>query len=217
MQPILDLELISHYCDYMNSDGTVKREPFLAEYLFGPGDAATGTRALPIDPATAIPGRRAPVYLANQFAQVIRGLMAEALEPYGLTQQQWGVMVAIAREPGTDQRRVAERRNIDVNSASRLIDELEVLKLVRRVPSPTDRRANQLLLTRAGARLQKMVQGPAIAAQDRALACLNRREKTLLCELLTRVVEANQAYARPGVGRRKPVRKASEEESSSLA
>jgi MarR family transcriptional regulator, temperature-dependent positive regulator of motility len=74
-----------------------------------------------------------------------------------------------------------------------------------------------LLLTRAGARLQKMVQGPAIAAQDRALACLNRREKTLLCELLTRVVEANQAYARPGVGRRKPVRKASEEESSSLA
>jgi hypothetical protein len=38
-----------------------------------------------------------------------------------------------------------------------------------------------------------------------------------LCELMTRVVGANQAYARPGVGRRKPVRKASEEESSSLA
>ena len=195
----------------MNSDRNVKIEPFLAEYLFGPG------RALPIDGATAIPGRRAPVFLANQFAQVIRGLMAEALEPFGLTQQQWGVIVAIVREPGTDQRRVAERRNIDVNSASRLIDELEVLKLVRRVPSLTDRRANQLQLTRAGARLQKMVRGPAIAAQDRALACLNRREKMLLCELLTRVVEANQAYARPGVGRRKPVRKASEESSSSLA
>jgi MarR family transcriptional regulator, temperature-dependent positive regulator of motility len=200
----------------MNSDQNMKSEPFLAEYLFGPGDAATGKRALP-DPAAAIPGRRAPVYLANQFAQAIRGLMAEALEPHGLTHQQWGVMVAIAREPGTDQRRVAERRNIDVNSASRLIDELEVLKLVRRVPSPSDRRANQLLFTRAGARLHQMVRGPAIAAQDRALACLNRHEKTLLCELLTRVVEANQAYARPGVGRRKPVRKASKEEASSLA
>jgi DNA-binding MarR family transcriptional regulator len=200
----------------MNSDQNVKSEPFLAEYLFGPGYAATGKRALP-DPAAAIPGRRAPVYLAAQFAQAMRGLMAEALEPHGLTQQQWGVMVAIAREPGTDQRRVAERRNIDVNSASRLIDELEILKLVRRVPSPTDRRANQLLFTRAGARLHQMVRGPANAAQDRALACLNRREKTLLCELLTRVVEANQAYARPGVGRRKPVRKASKEEASSLA
>ena len=195
----------------MNSDRNTKIEPFLAEYLFGPG------RALPIDGATAIPGRRAPVYLANQFALLMRGLMAEALEPYGLTHQQWGVMVAIVREPGTDQRRVAERRNIDVNTASRLIDELEALKLVRRVPSPTDRRANQLLLTRGGARLQKMVQGPAVSAQDRALACLNRREKTLLCELLTRVVEANRAYAVPGVGRRKPVRKASEQPSPALA
>jgi DNA-binding MarR family transcriptional regulator len=195
----------------------MKNEPFLAEYLYGPGDAATGTRALPIDGATAIPGRRAPVYLARRFDQLMRGLMSEALEPYGLTQQQWSVIVAIVREPGTDQRRVAERQNIDVNTASRLIDELEALKLLRRLPSPTDRRANQLLLTPAGARLQKKVQGPSISAQDRALACLNRREKTLLCELLTRVVEANRAYARPGVGRRKPVRKASEEPSSALA
>jgi DNA-binding MarR family transcriptional regulator len=186
----------------------------LEEYLFGPGDGAAGTRALPIDGATAIPGRRAPVFLATQFALVIRGLMVEALEPYGLTPQQWGVMIAIVREPGTDQRRVAERRNIDVNSASRLIDELEALKLVRRVPSPTDRRANKLLLTRAGARLLRMAGPCTTAAQDRALACLNRREKTLLCELLTRVVEANRTYARPGVGRRKPVRKASEQPSS---
>lgn len=198
----------------MNSERNAKIEPFLAEYLFGPGEGAPGARALPRDGATAIPGRRAPVYLANQFALAIRGLMAEALEPYGLTPQQWGVMIAIVREPGTDQRRVAERRNIDVNSASRLIDELEALKLVRRVPSPIDRRANQLLLTRAGARLHRMAGPYTIAAQDRALACLDRREKTLLCELLTRVVEANQAYARPGVGRRKPVRKASEQPSS---
>ena len=64
-------------------------------------------------------------------------LMTDALEPYGLTPSQWGVMVAIIREPGTDQRRVAERQGIDANSASRLIDELEQLGLVRRVASPT--------------------------------------------------------------------------------
>ena len=188
--------------------------PFVREYLYGP--AAIGASGKSTELA-AIPGRRAPAYLAGRFANVVRGLMAEALDPYGVTQQQWGVMVAIVREPGCDQRGIAERQNIDVNSASRLIDELEALKLVRRMPSTTDRRANQLLLTRAGARLQKKVQGPSIAAQDRALACLNRREKALLCELLTRVVEANQAYARPGVGRRKLVRKVSQETSSSLA
>jgi hypothetical protein len=43
---------------------------------------------------------------------------------------------------------------------------------VRRVPSPTDRRANQLQLTASGARLWAKVQSPAIAAQDRALATL---------------------------------------------
>lgn len=184
--------------------------PFLAEYLYGAG------RSLPVDGKTAIPGRRAPVYLSNRFAQVIRGLMTEVLEPRGLTTQMWSVMVAIIREPGTDQRRVAERQSIDVNSASRLIDELEAMKLVRRLPSPTDRRANQLQLTTAGARLQAKLQGPVIAAQDRALACLDRHEKTTLLDLLTRVVEANQEHARPGNGRRKPVRKAAAETLSAL-
>ena len=181
---------------------------FLAVYLYGAADGAKGGRPLPVDGATAIPGRRAPAYLANRFAQLMRGLMTEVLELHGLTLQQWGVMVAIVREPGTDQRRVAERQSIDVNSASRVIDELEALKLARRLPSPIDRRANQLQLTAAGARLQSKLQGPAIAAQDRALACLDFHEKTTLLDLLTRVVEANSEYARPGNGRRKPVRKA---------
>jgi DNA-binding MarR family transcriptional regulator len=185
--------------------------PFLAEYLFGAG------QTLPIEGASAIPGRRAPAYLANRFAQVIRGLMTEVLEPRGLTQQQWGVIVAIAREPGTDQRRVAERQSIDVNSASRLIDELEAMKVVRRLPSPIDRRANQLQLTASGARLWAKVRGPAIAAQDRALACLERHEKTALLDLLTRVVEANREYARPGHGRRKPVRQRAAQASSAVA
>jgi DNA-binding MarR family transcriptional regulator len=185
--------------------------PFLAEYLFGAG------RTLPIDGATAIPGRRAPSYLARRFTQLIGGLMTEVLEPRGLTQQQWSVIVAIVREPGTDQRRVAQRQSIDVNSASRVIDELEAMKLVRRVPSPTDRRANQLQLTASGARLWAKVQSPAIAAQDRALACLAKHEKTALLDLLTRVVEANQEYARPGHGRRKPVRQGAARAPSVLA
>lgn len=135
-------------------------------------------------------------------------LMTEALAPHGLTSPQWGVMVAIVREPGTDQRQVAQRQGIDINSASRLIDELEHLGLVRRVASPTDRRSYQLQLTAAGRRLRAKAVVPVVAAQDSALACLDKTEKTSLLNLLTRVVEANQAHARPGVGRRKPVRKA---------
>ena len=48
-----------------------------------------------------------------------------------------------------------------------------------------------------------------IAAQDQIMRTLFKSERDTLLELLTRVVEANQAYARPGNGRRAPNRKAS--------
>jgi len=180
---------------------------FLKNYLYGPTAMDFGARRLESAEQPAIPGRRAPAYLANRFSQVMRGLMAQVLEPHGLTGQQWGVMVAIVREPGTDQRRVAERQSIDANSASRLIDELEDLGLVRRVASRADRRANSLELTPAGRRMRAKLLGPVIAAQDRALACLERTEKATLLDLLTRVVEANKDHARPGAGRRKLAKK----------
>lgn len=183
-------------------------DSFLLRYLFGPVVAGNGVLLADASPAPAIPGRRAPAHLANRFSQIIRGLMTEVLEPHGLTQQQWGVMVAIVREPGTDQRRVAERQGIDANSASRLVDELEALTLVRRVASPADRRSNQLELTSAGQHLRAELVGAVIASQERALACLDDDEKETLLNLLTRVVEANKAFARPGVGRRKPRRRA---------
>ena len=180
---------------------------FLLNYLYGPAAAVNGWRSAATAELPAIPGRRAPAHLAKRFSQVIVGLMTDALEPYGLTPSQWGVMVAIIREPGTDQRRVAERQGIDSNSASRLIDELEQLGLVRRVASTTDRRSNQLELTAAGRRLRAKAAVPLIAAQDSALACLDETEKSTLLNLLTRVVDANKVHARPGIGRRKPVRR----------
>jgi MarR family transcriptional regulator, temperature-dependent positive regulator of motility len=182
-------------------------DSFLLNYLYGPSAATNGWQSADTAKLPAIPGRRAPSHLAKRFSQIMVSVMTDALEPHGLTPAQWSVMVAIVREPGTDQRRVAERQGIDANSASRLIDELEQLRLVRRVASPTDRRSNQLELTAAGRRLRAKAAGPAIAAQDAALACLDDAEKTTLLDLLTRVVEANVAHARPGVGRRKPVRR----------
>jgi len=182
-------------------------EPFLKGYLYGAAAAASGNRSPGSPEPPAIPNRRAPAHLAKRFAQIIQGLMVEVLEPHGLTSQQWGVMVAIVREPGCDQRGVAQRQSIDVNSVSRVVDELEALGLVQRVASPTDRRANGLQLTPAGVRMRAKLQGPVIAAQDRALDCLEQTEKRTLLDLLTRVVEANKGYARPGVGRRKPVKK----------
>lgn len=192
-------------------------DSFLLNYLYGPAADVNGWRSANTAELPAIPGRRTPGYLAKRYSQIMVSLMTDALSPFGLTPSQWGVMVAIIREPGTDQRRVAERQSIDANSASRLIDELEQLNLVRRVASPTDRRGNQLELTAAGRRLRAKAVVPVLAAQDHALACLDDTEKTTLMNLLTRVVEANQAHARPGVGRRKPVRRSAPTQPAHIA
>lgn len=214
----LDSPSYANYSQHNVSDySAMSADSFLLRYLYGPAVAAKGARSIGTSATPAIVGRRALAYLSSRLAQIVRSLLTEVLEPHGLTGQHWGVMVAIVREPGTDQRRVAERQGIDANSASRYIDELEHLGLVRRVPSSVDRRSNQLELTAAGKRLRGKLLGPVIAAQDRALACLNEEEKATLVNLLSRVVETNRALAQPGVGRRKPARRAASAQSTQSA
>lgn len=178
--------------------------PFLETYLYEPlssGTKPAGMLGVPI------PERRAPAYLAGQLRQILLGLMTEALEPAGLTSAQWGVIVALAKEPGIDQRRLCERRSIDPNSASRLVDELEALGLARRAPSAEDRRSNVLQLTAPGRQKYLRSRPAVLAAQDRALEPLNVAEKRQFLDLLTRVVKGCQSYAKPGNGRRRPVRR----------
>ncbi len=182
--------------------------PFLETYLYlRPGRRKTGIGNTPA--AELVPsGRRAPAYLARQFHQILLGLLHEVLEPEGLTPAQWGGIVALSREPGVDQRGLCRRRSIDANSATRLIDELEALGIARRQVSRDDRRSNALYLTDRGQQLFLRLRPAVLAAQDRALAPLKQAEKRTFLELLERVVEGSQSYARPGNGRRRPVRKA---------
>lgn len=174
---------------------------FLETYLFASaGDEPTGGRRQRND-------RRAPVYLARQFHQILVGVLTEALQPAGVTPPQWGVIAAVAKEPGIDQRRLCERRSIDPNTASRLVDELEALGWVKRHPSLDDRRSNALHLTAVGRRKHLRLQPATLAAQDRTLNPLADAEKRVLLDLLTRVVVGNESYARPGHGRRRPARR----------
>jgi hypothetical protein len=43
-----------------------------------------------------------------------------------------------------------------------------------------------------------------VASQQRILEPLTRQEAQIFLELLRRLVEAHEAYARPGTGRRRP-------------
>jgi MarR family transcriptional regulator, temperature-dependent positive regulator of motility len=150
---------------------------------------------------------RVPAHLARRFHQVCVGAVAEAIEPAGITPGEYAVLVAIVDLPGLDQHQLAVSLGIDPVSAGQRIDQLEAMGLVDRRVHPSDRRARVLNASRRGAGLRRRLKPLALAAQERIMGPLTGAERQLFLNFLTRIVEGNASYARPGNGRRRPRRK----------
>jgi DNA-binding MarR family transcriptional regulator len=165
-------------------------------------------RTRTIEEATVLPSHRLPAHLARRFNQICLGVTAEILGQCDLTPMLFGVIAAIAEEPGRGQRQLATRMGVDAATFGQMIEFLERKRLIERQIDPDDRRARQLFVTRKGAELRNRLRPSLIAAQERLLAPLSKTERSALMDMLVRVIEANDAYARPGNGRRKPRRAA---------
>lgn len=71
-----------------------------------------------------------------------------------ITIEQWSVLYHLWKTDGISQQKLCNASFRDKPSITRLVDNLEKLKLVRRVSSQTDRRQNLIMLTDAARRLQ---------------------------------------------------------------
>jgi MarR family transcriptional regulator, temperature-dependent positive regulator of motility len=163
-------------------------------------DSATS----PAGTATAPAVHRVAAHLARRFHQVCLGVLSEVTEPEGLTPLEFAALASIDEAPGIDQRRLATRLAIDAVSAGQIVSALERNGLVERRVDPADRRARRLTLTRRGVRVRAHLRPLLLAAHDRILAPVSLRERAMLVDLLARVIEGNEPYARPGNGRRRP-------------
>ncbi len=164
----------------------------------------------PTPPTSAVPPavvqqlyRRHIGHLARRFDQVCHGLITEAVAADGLTRLQFATLTVIADMPGTDQRRLAHALGVVPVNAGQMVSELEAMGLIDRRTNGADRRARELRLTGRGQRVMKRVLPRNLAACERILAGLKPKERETLMDLLVRVIEWNEAYARPGLGRRK--------------
>ena len=153
------------------------------------------------------PLHRVPAHLARRFNQICVGIGDEVTRPFDLSPIEFAVIAAIIDDPGLDQRRLAARLAIDTVSTSKLLDRLERLRLVRRKVSLHDRRSKVLSLTPRGMEIRLKIGTGFKAAHAKIMAPLSPDEQTQFVELLVRLVEGNEAYARPGNGRRKPARR----------
>lgn len=154
---------------------------------------------------------RVAAHLARRFHQVCLGALSDITAPAALTPLEFGALASIEEMPGLDQRRLAERLAIDKVSAGQLVASLERHGWVERIVDSADRRCRRLTLTRAGSKLRRRLLPMMAEAQEQILAPLSSGEREQLIEMLTRVVEANEPYAKPGNGRRAPTKRASTE------
>jgi DNA-binding MarR family transcriptional regulator len=157
------------------------------------GDAAASTRT--------------PVALARRLYQIALGVLAEVHADTDLRPLEFGVMIHLHDAPGIDQNTLAERMALDRTSISAMVYRLEQLGFIDRSVNGADRRARVLRLSQAGEALHDRRRSRTLEAQHRILSVLKPAERRALIDMLVRVIEANQAYVRPGAGRRKPVRK----------
>jgi DNA-binding MarR family transcriptional regulator len=156
---------------------------------------------------TIVP-HRVPFPLARRFHQICVTVMAETLAGEELRAPlRYAALACIADFPSIDQRRLALLAGIDRSNIGQIVDELEASGLVERRINGADRRARELFATPSGRQLRDHLRAKMLTAQARVLAPLKPKERVLLIDLLTRVVEANDQHARPGAGRRPPRKK----------
>jgi DNA-binding MarR family transcriptional regulator len=117
---------------------------------------------------------------------LVRRRLADAIEPHGLTTQQFNVLRILrgAGKPGLPTLDVAERMVEQTPGITRLLDRLEAKALVRRQRCPKDRRQHLCWITSSGRALVDRLDAPTLAAIEQCLEQLARGERTTLIRLL---------------------------------
>jgi DNA-binding MarR family transcriptional regulator len=147
-----------------------------------------------------------PTAIARRFHQICVAKTSEVVSEAGLTPLQYGVLVHLSKltgKPGIDQNSLADRLNVDRNTASLVVEELVKVGLVERQVNGADRRARILSLTPKGEKLYGRLRPIHLATDDSILEPISPRERKLLISLLIRVIEGNLAQEDRGSGGRK--------------
>lgn len=120
--------------------------------------------------------RRAQLAVFADFSAAQRGTVAGP--------GQYSVLAVIERNPGLSQSQLGAALGIKRANLVAVIDEFERRDLVRRVPSPTDRRSNRLELTAAGRRVLRKASRYLEAHEARIIALLGLEGRDALLEQL---------------------------------
>jgi DNA-binding MarR family transcriptional regulator len=106
-----------------------------------------------------------------------------------ITIEQWSVLYHLWKEDGLSQQQLCDATFRDKPSITRLVDNLEKVKLVRRVPSKDDRRINMIYLTTEAQQLQEHTMELANQTLNEALEGVTNGQIEIAKEVLHTVYE----------------------------
>jgi DNA-binding MarR family transcriptional regulator len=168
--------------------------------------AGAKRRAAPSQPKAPPPWHSVPTAIARRFHQICAAKTTEVVSQSDITPLQYGVLIHLSAKTGTpeiEQNVLAERLNVDRNTASVLVEQLVKKGLVERTLNGADRRVRLLSLTAKGQKLFAQLSPAHALANQRILAPLAAHESKILIDLLIRVIEANLNSEMQGSRRRK--------------
>ena len=148
----------------------------------------TGDEVLALD---ALPG-----HYIRRLQQIAVAIFLEETDEFSITPVQYAALNKVSVSPGIDQRSLATAIGFDTSTIGGVIDRLEARELVKRKPSPTDKRQRLLSLTLKGKKLLAQVEPLVARAQDRMLAPLPKNERALFMKMLRQLVLTNNTHSR---------------------
>ncbi|TBR18374.1 MAG: MarR family transcriptional regulator [Chitinophagaceae bacterium] len=107
-----------------------------------------------------------------------------------LTIEQWSVLYHLWKDDGKSQQELCNATFRDKPSITRLVDNLEKLNLVKRVPSENDGRINKITLTKQAQKLQEQTMLLAEETLNESLVSVPP-EKIEICKEVLQVVYDN--------------------------
>lgn len=104
-----------------------------------------------------------------------------------ISAEQWSILYQLWNKEGLSQQEIANNTFKDKPSITRLLNNMEKLNLVVRVPHQTDKRTKLIYLTKKGKDLKESSMEQADKTLKEALANLNEEEMNVCYEALKKV------------------------------
>jgi DNA-binding MarR family transcriptional regulator len=123
-------------------------------------------------------------------SQQIHTMMWNAEVSDEVTSPQVMILVALARNPGVDQRTLGETVSLDRSTTADIIERLMKRGFLERARDPKDRRRNLLQLTADGINLLETVGPRSEAMNEHLISVLSAEDQAQLIRLLRQFVNA---------------------------